>query len=375
MTTSTQATSSLGLSVPVTDVEQALRSLWEEDQANTKASLINFAIFSENPNALERNSEWIRQITSENACRAILVDADFNEEEDQSVEAWVTAHCHLQGAKQSVCSEQVAFRLRGRMLGRMRNIILAHLLSDLPLIFWWQGRLSNSPAWRTKLYQQVDRLIVDSKSWGKGSALADELDILADAAEERGDALIITDLNWTRVLPFRNAIIALFDDTRFLARVDQIQALEISGNLEAPGAMLGLAAWVATSLKWTLTEPRADGATFTAADGSKRTLKLNQATNGELNIEHFRMEFEDGAIEVTYSDDSHTHLQVDAAIADIRDHDLTPIGKSSCADLVMIQLARATRDDIYRSILPMFRQLARGKAITWGTTSEGVSDK
>ena len=56
--------------------------------------------------------------------------------------AWITAHCHLAHGRKSVCCEQIAFYLTGKVTGRFRNTVFAHLNSDLPLVFWWQGELS-----------------------------------------------------------------------------------------------------------------------------------------------------------------------------------------------------------------------------------------
>ena len=188
-----QFESALGMPVEVREIEAALKKLWEDDHASTKASLVNFAIFSENPNVLERNTHWIQKITSETACRAILIDANFDEDLTPKIGAWVTAHCHLQGGAKSICSEQISFRLRGRMIGRMRNVIFAHLESDLPLLFWWQGSLAKSLAFEEGVYSQIDRLIIDSSSWSKDVSMATELELIEEVISKRGNNIVISE--------------------------------------------------------------------------------------------------------------------------------------------------------------------------------------
>ena len=106
----------LGIEVPVSSIEKELRKLWEQDDAQSNASLMNLAIYSEKEGSLVENSKIIYNLTSEHACRAILVEINDRTEE-AGLRAWITAHCHLAGGKKSVCCEQIAFHLTGRVTG------------------------------------------------------------------------------------------------------------------------------------------------------------------------------------------------------------------------------------------------------------------
>ena len=79
----------------------------------TRASLVNLAVYSEQPGSLEKNTQLIAKIAENHACRAILIGADCKAKENR-VEAWISAHCHVSraGSKQ-VCSEQISFLLQG----------------------------------------------------------------------------------------------------------------------------------------------------------------------------------------------------------------------------------------------------------------------
>ncbi|MFN7343291.1 MAG: glucose-6-phosphate dehydrogenase assembly protein OpcA, partial [bacterium] len=112
-------------------------------------------VYSEKSGSLLENSRIINELTRDNACRAILVEIDRNEA--ASLRAWITAHCHLSHGQKSVCCEQISFRLTGRVTGRFRNTVFSHLNSDLPLVFWWQGELSD--VFTERLASVMDRLI------------------------------------------------------------------------------------------------------------------------------------------------------------------------------------------------------------------------
>ena len=114
----------LGMPVEVGAIDGELKKLWEADEASTNASLMNFLVYTEDPTKLQKNSETIQKLTRENACRAVLIAMDRKATEAK-VEAWITAHCHLAHGKKSICSEQIAFLLHGKSMGRLRNTVFA----------------------------------------------------------------------------------------------------------------------------------------------------------------------------------------------------------------------------------------------------------
>ena len=101
-------TYSLGLPVEVSKIDQELKKLWQESEgAATRASLVNLAVYSEDAGSLNRNTQLMAKITENHACRAIVIEADCKAQENR-VEAWISAHCHVSsvGNKQ-ICSEQI----------------------------------------------------------------------------------------------------------------------------------------------------------------------------------------------------------------------------------------------------------------------------
>jgi glucose-6-phosphate dehydrogenase assembly protein OpcA len=234
----------LGIEVPVGSIDGELKKLWEADEASTNASLMNFAVYSEDPGSLGGNSEIIRRLTHEHACRAILIAMDRDSEE-AGIRSWITAHCHLAHGRKSVCCEQLSFLLTGRASGRLRNTVFAHLASDLPLVLWWQGELSD--VFEKSLYRAVDRLVFDSSEW---EFPADGLARIREAAEDARHRIVVQDLSWTRSFHYRLAVAALFDNLVAQRALPEISEVRIVAHPAHRISAIQLLAWLATQAGW-----------------------------------------------------------------------------------------------------------------------------
>ena len=348
----------LGREVPVGSIDRELRQLWAEDEARTHASLINLAIYSEVPGSLERNSRAVRDLTREHACRAILIHIDRDRPEP-GIRAWITAHCHLRDGHKSVCCEQIAFALTGQMKGRLRNTVFAHLSSDLPLTFWWQGELS--PIFSERLYSLVDRFIIDAASWA--DPVAGFATILA--ALEDAPKLVVQDLEWTRTFQFRVSVAALFDDPLAQAAIPAIRQVSIRHHPAHRLAALQLLAWLATQARWSdgrgleLDDARRSGSeesfTFESRGGREVMARLvadeESAPIGFLGIDAGEV-----GVEVSREPGS-IHL---CRVLTAPGHCLDvpgPADPLGAEDLVAEQLSRGGKNSLYRKILPRFLAL------------------
>src|SRR5205814_9853904 len=155
---------SLGLSVAIDQIDRELKKLWSEGEgAMTRASMMNLAVYSEKPDSLTRNTQLLARIAENHACRGIVIGADPHSNNDR-IEAWISAHCHVSraGTKQ-VCSEQISFLLEGARVRLLASIVFSQLDSDLPLYLWWQARFAEPID--PKLWSGIDLLIYDSQAW------------------------------------------------------------------------------------------------------------------------------------------------------------------------------------------------------------------
>src|SRR5579864_2747757 len=100
---------SLGRPGEIGKIDKELKKIWREGEgAMTRASLINLAIYSEEPHSLENNTQLIARITENHACRALVIGVNRQSKENR-VDAWINAHCHVTRAgSRQICSEQIS---------------------------------------------------------------------------------------------------------------------------------------------------------------------------------------------------------------------------------------------------------------------------
>lgn len=339
----------LGQAVEVGAISKELKKLWEADDAATNASLMNFVIYSEQEGALEENSDAIFELTREHACRALLVEMQRSAPVAQ-IEAWVTAHCHLAHGRKTVCCEQLSFRLKGKAIGRMRNTLFAHLNSDLPLVFWWQGELSD--LFEERLYRLTNRLIVDSSDW---SDLAAGFLRLRDAMRDSRCQMAVQDLAWTRTYHFRLGIAGLFDDPIAQEMLGQVTTVEIAGQQKHWASAWMSLAWLATQAHWSFEKKNGEQFTFVREDGQKVTATLTEDESGPpLGC----ISMSNGETAVTISrqkGDPHLQLALQASGHVIEQ--VAPADPDCKVALVAEQLSRGGRNSLFRKIWPVFFEM------------------
>jgi glucose-6-phosphate dehydrogenase assembly protein OpcA len=239
-------TYSLGLPVEIGKIDKELKKLWAQSEgAMTRASLINLAVYSEEPGSLEKNTKLISQLTKNSACRAIVIGADPSAKQNR-VEAWISAHCHVSraGSKQ-ICSEQLSFLLEGPCTNLLPNIVFAQLDSDLPFYLWWQGELHDPMD--PQLWAWVDRFIFDSQAWQDFGA---QFQLVEAAQHEARQRIILCDLNWTRLDKIRIAIAQFFDHPASHHHFAEIESARIDFAPGYRSTAVLLAGWLAAQLHW-----------------------------------------------------------------------------------------------------------------------------
>jgi glucose-6-phosphate dehydrogenase assembly protein OpcA len=337
----------LGIEVPISGIDRELRKLWEQDEARTNASLMNLVVYSEKPGALLENSAIIRNLTTEHACRAILVEIN-RAEPLPALRAWITAHCHLAHGRKSVCCEQIAFYLTGKVTGRFRNTVFAHLNSDLPLVFWWQGELSEILTER--LVCVMDRLIIDSSSWADPAASFQRIE---EAALSNSD-LILQDHAWTRTWQFRLGIASMFDDPAAQNALPEIDHVEITFHPAHRNSALQLLAWLAIQAGWQ-DRAGADRFAFESASGTAIAVTLREDPAGPP-LSSLILRAGDKTARITQSAGaSHVERRIDAPGYHVTS--LSPADPSSPEELVALQLARGGQNSLFKKILPRFRRM------------------
>ncbi len=342
------ALSKLGQEVPLGQVDRELKKIWDSSEGKTKASLMNFAIYSEAAQDLDKNLKLLDEITAEHSCRALLILCQKNGARPKA-RAWINALCRPYQGKLAVCSEQLSFVLEGGTAAQVQNIVFAHLDSDLPLVVWWQGDLTAN--FEERFYSEIDRLFIDSSQWHDPAA---EFAMLEAAYNGETSDFEVHDLSWTRSHFLRTALAGCFQDAVALQKlplVDQIQVTHARGHQLA--ALL-LGAWVAVRLQCRLDE-QARPIQFVKPDGGKLALTLNAVADGfplqqlTLSGPGFRAEVK--------RDPALPFVHMCASCAGHGYEEMLPADMESEADLISSQLSRAHGTSLFIEMVPMLRRM------------------
>jgi len=335
----------LGLEVPLSRVDKALAELWESDSAKTRASLINFALYTENAADLARHMELLETITAEHACRALLI-LNLPDAPAANARAYINALCRPYQGQQVVCSEQIAFILEKGSPESVQNIVFAHLDSDLPLVVLWQGTLTRN--FDERLYSRIDTLIIDSSRWENPAA---EFDALAAALASETADFDVRDLSWTRSHFLRMSLAGCFQDARALEHLPHIDQIAVTHATGQRMAALLMGAWIAQRLGGT---PSSE-LQFPRADGSRIHLTLTEATTGPA-LQQLVLSAPDLRIQIDRDADSR-FVHLCASCPDHENEEIYPADVESEAELIGEQLSRAGGRTLYASLIPQIRQL------------------
>lgn len=343
-----KALSRLGLEVPLPKIDRALKELWEADNAKTRASLINFAIYSEDLGSIESNNELLDHITADHACRALLITC-LPGIRPQRARAWINALCRPYQGKQVVCSEQISFILEGGDERQVQNIVFAHLDSDLPLIVWWQGELTKN--FHERFYSRIDTLIIDSSTW---SDPVSEFARLSEARGEEGFEFDVRDLSWTRSHFMRTALANCFQDIKAREHLPHVEKIEITHAQGHRCAAILLAGWIAQRLGGVLdeTEP---GLEFVRPGGSRIRAILTEKEPG-CALQSLILTGENLEVRLT-RDGTSTFVHTCASCEGHSHQELLPADVVSEADLISEQLSRAGGNTHYSSVLPLMAKM------------------
>src|SRR5437899_9653658 len=284
-------TYSLGLPVEIGRIDQEMKQIWEQSEVEkTRASLVNLAVYSEEPDSLEKNTQLIAKIAENHACRAIVIGADCKAKQDR-VGAWISAHCHISraGSKQ-ICSEQISFLLEGPCTKLLPSIVFSHLDSDLPFYLWWQGEFHEPMD--PQLWAWVDRVIYDSQTWKDFGA---QMRLVESAQQEAKQRIVLCDLNWTRLDKVRFALAQFFDHPASHHRFSTIDSVRIDFAPGFKSTAVLFAGWLAAQLNWQGEKTEAANKfSFVSSSGRKLDVELHERPGepiGEVALATPEVEF------------------------------------------------------------------------------------
>lgn len=258
----------------VADLEAELSALWrsaaEGEPATTghaviRACALNLLVYVESEEEGREVSNVVSQVTLQNPCRAIVMIAEPTSSRS-GLTAWVSAHCHLPVAgEKQVCSEEISVAARGEAVADLPSVVVPLTVSGLPVYLWCRaGRFQPLPHFN-QILRISDHVFVDSARFSDPSA-----DLSSFAAQVGKSGITFSDLNWTRLTPWRELVAQCFDSAELRPCLERLAEVRVEYEQERPGAGGGLGrallitGWLASRLGW---EPR--GQSVSSADGSR----------------------------------------------------------------------------------------------------------
>lgn len=323
----------LGLETPISRIDSALKQLWDGDEAKTRASITNLAIYTEDRCQLMADNELLDHVAAQHACRALLI-LSLPESQPQRARAWIQALCRPYQGKQVVCSEQISFVLEGGDAAQVQNIVFAHLDSDLPLVVWWQADLTKN--FEEHFYSRIDTLIIDSSRWEDP---ARQFDALLTALNSETGGFDVRDLAWTRSHFMRTALATCFQDATACHNLSNLQTIRITHLKGQRATALLLAAWINQRLK------------------GKLSLELVEKDSGPA-LQELVLEGPGVRGEVRRECES-CFVKVSSICGEQTREELLPADVDSDADLVTELLSRFHGSTLYSSMLPYVRSMLK----------------
>lgn len=264
----------------------------EQTRTVARAAVLNLVVYSEREMQARRAAASTARLADRHPSRAIVILGD---REREGVEVAIKLHCHVPrpaGGGQ-VCYEQILARVNGDADERVASVVIPLLVPDLSVFLWWTGTPPHDTRRFDDLIALADRLIVDSADFAQPDRT---LAVIADLAQaHRARKFGITDLNWTRLTPWREQVAAFFDVDTWRPCLDNIVGVRVGFSVDAdgrdihPSQALLLIGWLASRLGWhavqALAPSEAGGLLFNMAGADDRPIVVRVRPRFEKGIE------------------------------------------------------------------------------------------
>jgi hypothetical protein len=263
-------------------VERELAALWAaapenrgEEPAVLRSCALNLLILGSSPDDLERARPVAARTTLAHPSRILLLAPAVRGQSDDpsvpqpptpdpgdSIGARISAFCHRLGGGggRHVCCEEITIVARGAAAERLPEAALPLLLPDLPVFLWIPGESSPGAGAKGPRNDDSAGLTLLRRF---SHRLADLADVVIWSERETGDHLVtssirprppsIVDLDWMRILPWRELTAQLFDahDRRpLLERLERVEVTVADPPKGRPGAGWLWIGWLASRLGW-----------------------------------------------------------------------------------------------------------------------------
>lgn len=264
----------------------------EQGHAVARAAVLNLVVYADRETSARRAAETMARLADRHPSRGIVILGDrVRERTDVHVDLFCNVPQKDQTAQ--ICYEQILARVRGDADDRIASVVIPLLVPDLPVFLWWTGTPPHDARGFTDLLELSDRLIVDSADFARPARTIPYIAELAIGHHYR--AFGITDLNWTRLTPWRELVAGFFDVSTWRPFLDDIAGVRIGFGVDMdgrdihPSQALLLVGWLASLLGWQAVEAlapsEAGGLLFRMARGDGAPIDVRVRPRFERGID------------------------------------------------------------------------------------------
>lgn len=228
------------MSVTLSVIEATLSDLRSHETSGSgrgvRTHMLDLVVFCDRREEADRMVEVVASLPHSRPSRAIIA-LGLADESDVVADARVFCS-PVPGDSNGVqvCSEIVRLE-SGRGGIALPSLVAGLLLPDLPVFVHWRAEPDASRVVLARLWELATRVVVDSTAVPRA---LDSLDGLIQRQPDRS----VTDLSWTKITGWREAVARAFDNAENAAALTELSHIEIThvGSSDAQARLL--AAWL-----------------------------------------------------------------------------------------------------------------------------------
>ena len=227
-----------------------LAALWTQegkqgDAGVLRACSMTLVVIAEAVDDTPELGETMAALMPEHPARTILIR--LQGEGERALSQRVYQQCWKPfGQRQQICCEQIEITASDAALADLPSVILPLAVPDLPVILWCRSaRLVRRPEFG-EIVRMATKVVIDSAAAGDTNTDAtDAIVYMADAVRRGG---ILADLAWTRLTRWRETLARVFENRDTLARLPEVNSVQVRFGPSYETAAWYLAAWAANAL-------------------------------------------------------------------------------------------------------------------------------
>ena len=255
------------------ELERTRCTCGSENAAPAVATL-NFIVYVDDPDYEDWVLERAIKVVEKYPARLLVLDAH-----DTSNQANIKC---LAGQGSTVATECVDLAIGGLEPGVIRSLVEELMVPQLPTLLWWSANTLSEQPLLHELMPLASKIVIDSSGDTTDERTLRQLCVFHNANPD----LVLEDLAWMRLAPWRDMIAQFFDDETLRGILMEPQTLEIESGSRAEA--MYLTGWLASRLGWSVTSAttlrtRDGGAialTYTRYGEPRRVYRIAIESNG-----------------------------------------------------------------------------------------------